>query len=206
MDVSNDARVLEVGKGLVNEGASGMGGVENVVVGVFWTGTVKIGGREGSCMEGKGVNNTTFIASPHKSGLISYWLVGDILGRLGLAKLVNKDKWVVPKVSCIEFLPAFTRMVSVSKGCERVACAGNGNGTGGKAAMNDRGRRASEWLFFVHVAKKDISKGGNVEEVEDVMVLLDVDIEGFVLKSLISKYHDGREETVCPSVKGLGQK
>jgi hypothetical protein len=98
-------------------------------------------------------------------------------------------------------------MVSVSEGGERmVACAGDGNGTGGKAAMDDRGRRASKWLFFVHIMKKDISEGRNVEEVEDVVVLLNVDVEGFILKSLVGEYRDDREKAIHPSIKGLGQK
>jgi hypothetical protein len=113
----------------------------------------------------------------------------------------------MPKVSCIKFFPAIARMISVSEGGERmVACAGDGNRTGGKAAMSDGGRRASRWLFFVHVMKKDVSEGGDVEEVEDIVVFLDVDIKGFILESLVGEYSDGGEETVRPGVKGFGQK
>jgi hypothetical protein len=54
--------------------------------------------------------------------------------------------------------------------------------------------------------KKDISKGGDVEEVDDIVVLLDIDIEGFILESLVGKYCDGRKETVGPGIKGFGQK
>jgi hypothetical protein len=158
-------------------------------------------------MKREGVNDTAFITSPHESGLISYWLVGDVLGCLGLAKLVNKDERVVSKVSRIKLLPAFTRVISVSEGGEgMVARAGDRDRTGGKAAMDNRGGRVSGWLFFVQVMKKDVSEGGDVEEVEDVVVLLDVDVEGFILESLVSEYCDGGEETVRPGVKGFGQK
>jgi hypothetical protein len=143
MDVSNDTRVFEIGEGIVDEGVSSVGGVEDVVVRVFWTRTIKIGGGKGACMEREGVNNASLIASPHESGLISNRLIGDVLGGLGLAKLVDEDEWVVPKVSRIKLFPSFTRMVSVSEEGEgMVAQAGNGNGTGSKAAMNNGGRGA----------------------------------------------------------------
>jgi 5S rRNA maturation endonuclease (ribonuclease M5) len=61
-------------------------------------------------------------------------------------------------------------------------------------------------LVFVHITKKDISEGGNVEEVEDVVVLLDVDVKGFILEPLIGEYCDGGEEAVRPGVKGFSQK
>jgi hypothetical protein len=184
-----------------------MGGVEDVVVCIFRTRTIEIGRGEGACMKREGVDDATFVTSPHELGLVSYRLVGNVLGGLGLAKLVDEDEWVVPKVSRIKFLPAIARVVSVSEGGERmVACAGDGDGTGCKAAMNDRGGRVRGWLFFVQVMKKDISEGGNIEEVKDVVVLLDVDVEGFILESLVSKYHDGGEETVRPGIKGFGQK
>jgi hypothetical protein len=134
-------------------------------------------------------------------------LVGNVLGGLGLAKLVNENEWVVPKVSHVKLLPAFARVVSVSDESEGVvARAGDRDGTGGKAAVDDRGRRAGGWLFFVQVTKKDVSEGGDVEEVKDVVVLLDIDVEGFILESLVSEYCDGGEKTVGPSIKSLGQK
>jgi hypothetical protein len=207
MDVSNDARVLEVGKGIVDEGAGSVGRMENVVVRIFRTRTVKVGGGERSCVKREGINDTAFIAGPHESGFIAYWLVGDILGHLGLAKLVNKDEQIVPKVSSVKLFPSFTRMVSVSgEGEGVVARARDRDGTSSKAMMDNRGRGASEWLFFVHVAKKDVSEGGDVEEMEDVMVLLDVDIEGLVLEPLVGKHCDGREETIGPGIKSFGQK
>jgi hypothetical protein len=207
MDVSNDARVLEVSKSLVDEGANSVGGVEDVVVRIFRTGAVEIGGREGACVKREGIDDTAFLASAHESGLVSNRLIGDILGGLGLTELVDEDEWVVPKVSHVKLFPTLARVVSVSESGERmVACAGNRNRAGGKAAVDNRGRGASEWLFFVHVAKKDVSEGGNVEEVEDIMVLLDVDVEGLILESLIGKHCDGGQETIGPSVKSLGQK
>jgi hypothetical protein len=207
VDVSDDARVLEVSKSLVDKGTSGVGRMKNVVVRVFGTRAIEVGRREGLCMEREGVDDTAFVTSPHKPGLVSYGLVGDVPGSFGLAKLVDENERVVSKVSRVEFLPTFTRVVSVSEGGERmVARAGDGNGTGGKATMDDRGRGAGEWLFFVHVTKKDVSEGGDVKEVEDVMVLLDVDVEGLILESLISEHCDNRKETIGPSVKGFGQK
>jgi hypothetical protein len=158
-------------------------------------------------MERKGIDGTAFLTSTHESGLVPYRLVRDVLRGLGLTKLVDENKGVMPEVSGVKLLPPFARMVSVSEEGEGVvACTGDGDGTGGKAAMDDRGRRAGEGLFFVHVTKKDVSEGGDVKEVEDVVVLLDIDVEGFVLESLVGEYCDGGEETVGPSVKGLGQK
>jgi hypothetical protein len=72
--------------------------------------------------------------------------------------------------------------------------------------MDDGSRGAGGWLFAVHVVKQDVSEGGDIEEVEDVMVFLDINVKGFVVKPLISEYGDDWEEAVHPSVKGLGQK
>jgi hypothetical protein len=65
VDVSDDARVFEISKGLVDEGAGSVGGVKDVVVRVFGTRAIKIGRGEGACMERKGVNDTAFVTSPH---------------------------------------------------------------------------------------------------------------------------------------------
>jgi hypothetical protein len=204
MDVSDDARVLEVSKGVVDKGAGSVGGVEDVVVRVFRTRAIEVGRGEGSCVKREGINDTAFIASAHESGFVSYWLVGDVLGGLSLAELIDKNEWVVPKVSGVKLLPSFARMVSVSEEVEGVvARAGNRDRTSGKAAMDNRGRRSGKGLFFVHVTKKDISKGGDVEEVEDVMVLFDVDVEGLVLESLVGEYCNSGEKAVGPSVKGF---
>jgi hypothetical protein len=181
--------------------------VKNVVVRVFGTRAVKVGGRKRTCVKREGMDDTAFLASTHKPGLVSYWLVCDVLGGLSLAKLVNENERVVPEVSRVKLFPSFTRMVGVSgEGEWVVARAGDGNGTSGKAAMDNGSGRAGEWLVFVHVTKKDIGEGGDVEEVDDIVVLLDVDIEGFILESLVGEYCDGGEKTVGPSVKGLGQK
>jgi 5S rRNA maturation endonuclease (ribonuclease M5) len=72
--------------------------------------------------------------------------------------------------------------------------------------MDNGSRGMGKWLFFVHVMKKDISEGGNVEEVKDVMIFFDIDVKGLILKPLVSEYCDGRKETICPGVKGFGQK
>jgi hypothetical protein len=207
VDIGNDPRVLEIGKSIINKGAGSVGGVKDVVVHIFGTRAVEVGERKRMCVEREGVDNSAFLASAHKLGLISNWLVGDVFGSFSLAKLIDEDEWIIPKVSCIKLLPAFTRMVRVSSiGKRMVTRASDRDRAGGKATMDDRGRGAGEWLLFIHVIKKDISEGGNVEEMEDIMVLFDVDIKGFILKSLVSEYCDGRKETICPSVKGLGQK
>jgi hypothetical protein len=204
MDVSDNARVLEVSKGVVNEGASGVGGVEDVVVRIFRTRAIKVGGGKRTCVEGERVDNTAFLASTHESGLISNWLVGDVLSGLGLAELVNENERIVPRVRGVKFLPSITRMVCVSGNGKRVvARASDGYGAGGVTAMDDRSKGAGEWLFFVHVTKKDVSEGGDVEEMEDVVVLLDVDVEGFILESLVGEHCDGGEETVHPGVEGF---
>jgi hypothetical protein len=207
VDISDDARVLEVSKGIVDKGTGSVGGMEEVVVCVFGTRVVEVGRGEGACVKRERIDDTAFLASAHELGFVSYWLVGDVLGGLSLAELVDKNEWIVPKVSGIKLLPSFARMVGVSDEGEGVVTrTGDGDGTGGKAAMDDRGRGTSKWLFFVHIAKNDVSEGGNVEEMEDIMVLLDVNVEGFILEPLISEYCDGREETIGPSVKGFGQK
>jgi hypothetical protein len=207
MDISNDARVFEVSKGLVNKGAGGVGRMKNVVVHIFGTGAIEVGGREGSCVERKGVDDTTFLASAHESGLIPNWLIGDVLGGLGLTELVDEDEWIMSEVSRVKLLPALTRVISIKGKSEGVVTrAGDGDRASGKAAMDDRGRRAGKWLFFVHVTKKDVSEGGDVEEVEDIVVLLDVDVKGLILEFLVGEYCDGGEEAVGPSIKSLGQK
>jgi hypothetical protein len=204
VDISDNARVLEVSKGIIDEGTGSVGGVENVVVRIFGTWAIEIGRGEGACMKREGVDYTAFLTSTHESGLVSYWLVGDVLGGLRLAELVDEDERIMPKVSGVKLLPSFARMVSISdEGEGVVARAGDGNGTGGKAAVDNGSRGAGEWLFFVHVAKKDVCEGGDVKEVEDIVVLLDVDVEGLILESLIGEYCDGGEETIGPGVKGF---
>jgi hypothetical protein len=53
MDVSDDTRVLEVSKGVINEGAGSVRGMKNVVVRIFRTRTIEIGGGERTCVEGE---------------------------------------------------------------------------------------------------------------------------------------------------------
>jgi hypothetical protein len=150
MDVSDDARVFEVSEGIVDESAGSVGGVENIVVRILGTGTTEVGRGEGMRVERERVNDTTLLTSTHESGLIPYQLVRDVFGSLGLAKLVNENEGVVPKVSRVKLLPALARMIDVSGNGEGVvARAGDRDGAGSKATMDDRGRRASEWLFFI---------------------------------------------------------
>jgi hypothetical protein len=53
MDISDDTRVLEVSKGVINEGVGSVRGMKNVVVHIFRTRTIEIGGGERMCMEGE---------------------------------------------------------------------------------------------------------------------------------------------------------
>jgi hypothetical protein len=54
--------------------------------------------------------------------------------------------------------------------------------------------------------KEDISEGGDVEEVDNIVVLLDINVEGFILESLIGEYRNGGKEAVHPGIKSFGQK
>jgi hypothetical protein len=156
-------------------------------------------------MEWEEVNDATFVASTYETGLISDRLVGNVLGSLCLTKLVHEDEWIVSRVSHIKLLPAFARVVSTSDKWV-VTQASNRDGAGCKAAVDNGSGRTGKWLFFVHIAKEDISEGGNIEEVKNIMVLLDVGIERLILKSLIGGYHDGGKETIHLGIKGFGQK
>jgi hypothetical protein len=120
MDVSNDARIFEISKGLINEGAGDVGRVENVMVRVFGTRAIEVGGRKGAHVERKGIDYTAFLTSTHESGLIPNRLIGDVLGGLGLTELVDENKWIMPKISHVKFLPALARMVGVSGKSEGV--------------------------------------------------------------------------------------
>jgi hypothetical protein len=48
-------------------------------------------------------------------------------------------------------------------------------------------------LLLFHIIFKDVGDVGNEEEVKDVIVVLNVDIEGFVVKTLVSESGDGGE-------------
>ena len=58
--VGYNARVPKVVKGIVNNKATGAAGVEDGMVGVFNTRTIKVGGRESLCMKGGTIDGFVF--------------------------------------------------------------------------------------------------------------------------------------------------
>jgi hypothetical protein len=120
VDISHHTRVPKRGHSIVNKFSSSVGRVKEVVVCVFGTRAADIGQGVGVYMERKGMNSSSFLPSIHEASLISYWLISNVLGGLGLAKLVDKNKQIMPRVSSIELLPSFTRVISVGDDREGV--------------------------------------------------------------------------------------
>jgi len=69
--VSYNARVPEVVEGIVDDKATSAAGVEDSMVGVFNTRTIKVGSRKSLCMKGGTIDGFVFALCP----LVDYSIV-----------------------------------------------------------------------------------------------------------------------------------
>ena len=90
-----------------------MRGVEDVVVRVFRTRAVKVGGRERMGMEWHRVNWGTFLSCTLNSCLVFNDLERHVSGCFRLPLLIDKDEGVLTGVGRVELLPSLTRMLGV---------------------------------------------------------------------------------------------
>ena len=60
-------------------------------------------------------------------------------------------------------------------------------------------------MRFFHVIFKDVSDVRYEEEVEDVVVVFDVKVDGLVVKTLVSEGHNRWEQVLSPSLKSFAQ-
>jgi hypothetical protein len=80
VDVRDHTRVFERDDCIVDEEASGMRGVENVMVRIFRTGTIEIGGRERASVEWHGIDWGTLLSRTFNSRFVFNDFEGDISG------------------------------------------------------------------------------------------------------------------------------
>jgi hypothetical protein len=185
--ISNYTRVFKGNDCIIDEEASSMRGVENVMVCVFGTGAIKVGGRERTGVEWHGVNWGTLLSRTFNTRLILHYLEGNVGSCFCLPLLIDKDEGVLTGVCGVELLPSLTRVLGVL--CDDlwlVRREGIGFRPGGDA-MEERdsgGNRGRLRLF--HVVFKDVGDVGYEEEVEDVIVVLDVKVNRFIVKTLVS--------------------
>ena len=194
MDISNDTGVLEGFDGVVNDGARSVRGVEDVEICVLRTRASIVGGGIGTSVKWHGMNGVVLTPSALETCFVLMGFVADVGGSLRLSLLVDKEEGVVLGVRSVKFLPYPSwalKIVWVVNG--RVSREGDVARLRGDAlGKGDFGR--DEWfLRLFHIIFKDVGDVGNEEEVKDVIVVLNVDIEGFVVKTLVSESGDGGE-------------
>jgi hypothetical protein len=84
VDISDHTRVFKGDDCVVDEEASGMRGVENVMVRIFRTGTIEVRGRERASVERHGVNWGTLLPRTFNACLVFDNFKGDVAGSLCL--------------------------------------------------------------------------------------------------------------------------
>ena len=194
MDISNDARVSETLDCFVNNRTGSMGGVENVEIRIFWTRAIVVGGRIGASVKWHGVNMVTLAPSPFKTSLVLMGLVADIGGSFRLPLVIDKDEGVVLRVSSVELLPYSTRILRTVWVINKRVREERGVVSSRGDAVNKRNFRGNKWvLWFLHVIRENVGDVGDEEEVEYDIVVLNVNVKGFIVKALIGKGGNGRE-------------
>ena len=72
-------------------------------------------------------------------------------------------------------------------------------------AVKERDYRGNgRHLWFFHVVFEDVSDVGDEKEVKDVIVVLDVKVYWFVVKTLVGKRDNGWEQVSGSSLKSFG--
>jgi len=150
INVSNNARILEINDGIVNEKSGGGGGVENIEVIVFDPRMIEVGSGMCACMKGDGVLRIALFVSPYNVSINANLPEGDVACHLILPILIEEDKRVLPHITTVVLAPSSSWMVWVVKLLsklrdigDRARCGGEGNGGIVLSKMH--------WLIAPHV-------------------------------------------------------
>jgi hypothetical protein len=182
VDVSDNTRVLESFDCVVNDGTCSVGGVKDVEVRVFRTRASVVGGGVGASVKWHGINRLVLTPGALKTCFVLMSFVADVGGSFRLPLVIDKEEGVVLGVRSVEFLPYpawALQIVWVAN--RRVSREGDVTSLRGDAlGKGDFGR--NEWVLrLFHIVRKNVGDVGDEEKVKDVVVVLDVDIEGFVI-------------------------
>ena len=120
--------------------------------------------------------------------------------------LVDEDEGVLTGVCRVELLPTLTRMLGVL--CddlwlirrEGVRLRSRGDAVKERDSGGDR-----RCLRLFHVVLEDISDVRYEKEVKNIIVVLNVKVNGLVVKSLVSQRHNRREQVLSPGFKSFAQ-
>ena len=126
IDVSNNTRILEIDDSVVDEKSGSGVGVENVKVVILDPRAVEIGSGVCTCMEGNGKLRVASFASPYEVGIDPNLSESDITCHLVLPVLIEKDKWVLPRITVVVLAPPTSWMVWVIKLLGKLRNVGNG--------------------------------------------------------------------------------
>ena len=126
IDISNNARILEIDDSIVDEKSGSGVGMKNVEVIILDPRTIEIGSRVCTCMEGNGKFRVTTLVSPYKVGVDSNLSVSDITCHLVLPVFVEKDKWVLLRITMVVLAPPTSWMVRVVELLGELRNVGNG--------------------------------------------------------------------------------
>ena len=132
INVSDNAGILEINNGIVNEESGGGGRVKNIEVVILDPRTIEIGSWMRTHMEGDGVLRVAVLASPYNVSIDTNLPKGDILCHLILSVLIEEDKWVLPCITTVILTPPCSWMVWVIKLLSELRDVGDGAGCGGK--------------------------------------------------------------------------
>ena len=101
INISNNARILEINDGIVDEKSGGGRRVENIEVIIFDPRVIEIGSRMSMCMEGNGVLRVVVLASPYKVSVNANLPESDVACHLILPVLIEEDKQVLLRITTV---------------------------------------------------------------------------------------------------------
>ena len=150
INVSNNAGILEINNGVVDEESGSGGRVENVEVVIFDPGVIEIGSRMCTCMEGNGKLRVATLASPYKMSIDPNLPEGDVACHLVLPVLIEENERVLLRVTAVILAPSISWMVRVVKLLSKLRDVGDGARHGGEG---DGRVVLSEpnWFVVLHV-------------------------------------------------------
>ena len=132
IDISNNTRILEIDDGVVDKESGGRARVKNIEVIIFDPRTIEIGSGMCTCMKGDGNFGITVLAGPYKVSINADLSEGDISCHFVLPVLVEKNKWVLPRITAVVLAPPSSWMVRVIQLFGELGNIGNRAGSGGK--------------------------------------------------------------------------
>jgi len=114
IDVSNNAGILEIDDGIVDEELGSGGGMENVEVVIFDPRMIEVGGGVCTCVEGNRILGVPPFASSYKMSVDPDLSEGDITCHLVLPVLVEEDERVLPRITVVILAPPTSWVIWVA--------------------------------------------------------------------------------------------